>query len=85
MMLSPDMIPAGAKMTVWVIYDHPTDCPTAYVARPQFVMRDHGVVPCQMAWASDSLDKIREALAASGLTCLARHPDDDPKIVETWI
>jgi len=83
--LSEDLIPPGALMTVWVIYDHPKDFPASYVARPQFVMKDKSVVPCRAAWVNDDLDAIRNALEAIGLTCLTRMPGDDPKIVETWL
>lgn len=83
--LSPDLIPAEAFMTVWVVYDHPKDFPTCYVARPQFILKDHTVVPCKVAWLGEDLDKMRDALAALGLTCLMRSPGDDPKILETWL
>ena len=85
MILTDDMVPEGAVMIVWVIYDHPKDFPDVFVARPQFVMEDHSVVPCKVAWANPDLDVIRNALAAIGLTCLTRSPGDDPKIVETWL
>ena len=85
MILTEDMIPPGAVMTVWVIYDHPKDHPDTFVARPQFVMEDNSVQPCRVAWANEDLDVIREALAATGLTCLSRDPNDDPKIVECWL
>ena len=85
MILTKDMVPDGAVMTVWVIYDHPKDFPNTYVVRPQFVMKDNSIMPCKAAWTNDDLDSLRDALADSGLTCLARMPGDDPKIVETWI
>ena len=84
-LLSEDLIPHGAVMTVWVVYDHPKDFPASYVARPQFVMQDNSVVPCRAAWVNEDLDVIRNALAETGLTCLARQTGDDPKIVETWL
>ena len=42
--LSEDLIPPGARMTVWVVYDHPKDQPNHYIARPQFVMEGGGIV-----------------------------------------
>jgi hypothetical protein len=85
MMLSQDLVPPGARMTVWVVYDHPKDFPDNYVARPQFIMSDDSIVPCQMAFISDDLEKIRGALERTGLYCVTRMPGDDPKIVETWL
>jgi hypothetical protein len=85
-LLSEDLIPPDAVLCVWVVYARPKDFPNvAYVARPQFVMTDHTIVPCRMAWLNDELDPIRDALAKAGLTCLSRMKDDDPKIVETWL
>jgi hypothetical protein len=80
-----DLVPPGAVMTVWVVYDHPTDYPDAYVARPQFVMADHSVMACKLAFINDNLDVIRDALVEAGLHCLSRMPGDDPKIMETWL
>jgi len=28
---------------------------------------------------------LRDELVGRGLTCLLRMPEDDPKIVETWL
>ena len=84
-LLTEDLVPEGAIMTVWVVYDHPKDYPDAFVARPQFVMADNSIVPCRAAWINDNLEAIRDALAATGLTCLTRMQGDDPKIMETWI
>lgn len=84
-LLSEELVPQGATMCVWVIYDHPKDFPAAYVARPQFVMADNSVQACRAAWTNDNLDTLRNALAAAGLACLSRAPGDDPKILETWI
>ena len=83
--LTEDMVPEGAVMVVWVIYDHPKDFPDVFVARPQFAMQDGSVVPCPLAFMHEDIDVIRNALAGIGLTCMARDPNDDAKIVETWL
>jgi hypothetical protein len=69
---------------MWVIYDHPRDHPDLYVARPQYIDAD-GVTQFDEGLGSPDLDKLREEMARRGLVCLARHPDDDPVILETWI
>jgi hypothetical protein len=70
--------------TMWVIYDHPEDCPTHYVVRGCLV--DRG----RVRFALDhrlfvTLEDARESLFSSGLVCIPRHKDDDPCIVESWI
>jgi hypothetical protein len=73
-----------AIMSMWIVYDHPTDFPTEFVARRHEIVRG-GSRPTDEAMASHSLDSLREALVGRGLTCLSRSPHDDPKIVETWL
>jgi hypothetical protein len=36
------------------------------------------------AWYAKTADQLRAILPA-GLTCLARHENDDPAILETWL
>ena len=66
-------------LELWTIYDSPIDLPGRFVARK---------------WLMDQptnellLDKTLDGLGAKlpqGLTCLQRSPQDDPRIVETWI
>jgi hypothetical protein len=68
-------------ISIWTIYDHPTDYPEHYVAR-----LFHGETPTDSVIQSKDLDTIRGIMIADfGLTCLTRSPDDDPKIIETWL
>jgi len=66
-------------LNLWTVYDSPIDLPGRFVARK---------------WLSNQptnellLDKTLEGLRAKlpqGLMRLERSPQDDPKIVETWI
>lgn len=74
----------GDKLRIWTIYDHPSDHPDMYVARPHDVIGG-GVVEIGEGIGSTDLEYIRRHMRSMGLTCLARHPDDDPVIVETWL
>lgn len=73
-------------LSVWTIYDHPTDVPDAFVARcwvtipgePEPRATDNHV-------QSSTLKNVRMVLRMAGLTCLQRSNEDDPKIVESWI
>jgi hypothetical protein len=71
-------------LAIWVVYDHPPDFPTEYVARMQIAGKD-GVKITDQIMTSKSLDLLRSELEARGLTCLMRMEGDDPKIVETWL
>lgn len=72
-------------LTLYVVYDHPRDHPEMFVVRRQVTMRDGGVVPDGDALGFTTLEAARKHCLELGLTCLARHPDDDPVIVETWL
>ena len=71
-------------LSMWVVYDHPADFPTEFVARRHEVVAG-GSRPTNEAMSSRSLDMLRDELVGRGLTCLTRMPGDDPKIVETWL
>lgn len=68
---------------MWVVYDHPTDYPFGYLAR-------RWRVGSESAEATDervvgiSLAAVRAQLPV-GLVRLARAPEDDPVVVETWL
>lgn len=75
--------PDGA-LAVWVIYDHPRDFPKGFVLRPQFATRSGAVIASPEAWYASDPDTLRSILPP-GVVCMARHPQDDPAILETWI
>jgi hypothetical protein len=66
---------------MWVVYDKPTDYPTKFVAR-----RFEGEKPTASIIITSDLETLRSILAFEmRLVCLMRSPEDDPKIVETWL
>ena len=67
-------------LPLWVIYDHPNDCPDRYVARLWY-----GETPSTLAVTSKKLEWIRDEMERRGFVCVPRSEDDDPVIVETWI
>jgi len=70
-------------LSMWTIYDHPTDRPDVFIARLWLV--DHeGWKFTRETREAQTLDEVRGMLPR-GLTCLSRAPIDDPKIVETWL
>jgi hypothetical protein len=75
-------LPDGA-LVVWVIYEHPSDCPGGYVLRAQYAGRD-GLSASRVAWRGNHPDELR-AILPPGVTCLGRNPDDEPQILEVWV
>jgi hypothetical protein len=72
-------------LAMWAVYDNPSDYPGKFVAR-RFDVDAAGPRPSMSIIIMDDLDKLREMLAFElHLTCLTRSPEDDPKIVETWL
>lgn len=86
----PELLPKdrpmllGATLAVWVIYHRPKDFPDGYVLRCQYAMPDGTVKADDMAWQTESLEAARK-IVPPGLTMMARNPEDDPHIVETWL
>lgn len=73
-------------LTMWTVYDHPTDYPDCYVARQWIIPGGGEPSPTDQIITSPALDLVRAELQQKRrLRCIGRHVDDDPKIVETWI
>ncbi len=89
---------SDGDLTLYVIYENPTDYPGKFVIRRNFVARstsfDHkGSTRVVVADEPDFIADTYEGLAAFlwpkirdlGLTKLARDPTDPPQIREVWI
>lgn len=70
-------------MKTYTIYKNPLDFPDKYVMRV-FENTSIGSVPTSEIAVSTNLENVRDAIPA-GCICIARSPDDDPVILETWI
>jgi hypothetical protein len=66
-------------LPIWVIYDSPIDLPGRFVARKWLL---DGPTPELLQ--GKTLDELRVKLPP-GLHRLPRDPNDDAKIVESWI
>jgi hypothetical protein len=71
-------------LSIWVIYDHPEDFPTSFVAR-RHIAYGPQAGPTQDLVVSTDVETLREILWLAGLTKLDRSPDDAPHIMETWL
>lgn len=66
-------------LELWTVCDSPIDLPGRFVAR-KWVLDQ----PTNELVQDKTLDGLRAKLPR-GLTRLERSPQDDPKILETWI
>lgn len=71
-------------LMIWTICENPRDFPGKFTARPSAI-RKSGAEMQQQVLVADRLEPLREKMIEMGLTCLARHPTDDPVIVEVWL
>ncbi|ART61155.1 hypothetical protein CBP36_19500 (plasmid) [Acidovorax carolinensis] len=67
------------ELELWTVYDSPIDLPGRFVARKWLLDQ-----PTNELLQDKTLEGLRAKLP-QGLTRLERSPQDDPKIVETWI
>ncbi len=64
----------------WMLYDRPRGYPNDFVAK-----RLNYDEPTNETLLFSSLEHARRHLTALGLTCIGRHPDDDPEMPEVWL
>jgi len=66
-------------LSLWTVYDSPSDYPGRFVARRFELNR-----PTRLVLVASSLEGVRRLLPP-GLYCLPRLPGDEPHIVEVWL
>ena len=66
-------------LELWTVYDSPIDLPGRFVAR-KFLLAG----PTNELLQDKTLEGLRQKLP-QGLVRIVRSPQDDPKIIETWI
>ena len=71
-------------LVMYVVYCKPLDYPSGYVVRLWTVTPTGCAFNPDPLCLADNLETARAAIPDE-FVCLARHPDDDPCIVETWI
>lgn len=72
-------------LSIWTVYNNPTDYPDKFVAR-RFDVDGNGVKPSASVIVTPDLETLRTILAVEmRLTCLTRNDEDEPQIVESWL
>lgn len=70
-------------LSMWVIYNHPSDYPNSYVVREWVIEAGHAK-PCGRWFVRDTIEECRDALPP-GLVNIGRQPEDEPQIMEVWV
>lgn len=74
------------ELTMYVVYDSPTDYPCEWVVR-RFTTRDSQAVPKELIYRGSNLGEARRAIvqAAPNAIRFNRDLSDERQIVECWI
>jgi len=72
-------------LRIYVVYDHPKDYPDSYIVKRDAIIDGEVVRDDRFLMLCPDLEVIREAMLQMGLSQLARMPEDDTVILETWI
>ncbi len=76
----------GEGLTVYAIYDRPRDAPEFIVVRPFDVLRGRAEPVPRAAHARfRTIDDARRFLRVWGLRQVERSPEDDSRIIESWL
>lgn len=70
-------------LTQYTIYAHPRDFPLGFMVRAWHIVRGEEHPQPGKGKGYVSIEAARDSIP-EGLVCIARVPDDDPCIVETW-
>lgn len=73
-------------LSMWVVYEHPTDYPEKYIARrweidgstPDGTRTDEVII-------ADKLDRLQFSMSQKGIKWIPRVPGDEPHIVGVWL
>lgn len=77
------LLPLRGALTMYAVYDHPSDHPDYFVVRPWDIVRGE-VTPRLAAGLFRQLEDARAWCQQFGLVRLERQEGDDPCIVEVW-
>lgn len=69
-------------MTMFTVYDHPSDYPIGFVLR-RWIITDGQALAADARFAP-TLEDVREFVPA-GFARVPRNPNDDATVVESWI
>jgi len=71
-------------LSIYTIYNHPSDYPGEFVCRVWRIRGDCMIADQDLFARGETLELVRSQLPP-GLQCLGRYRADDPKIAESWV
>ena len=72
-------------MIIYTIYDHPNDHPNSFVCRRyEVIVGFPEPFPREIVAIGLTLKEVQDKLP-EGLALIPKDPNDDPKIVESWL
>jgi hypothetical protein len=71
-------------LTMFVIYERPSDYPTRYVVRKWIVTNAPDPIPADYFTLHNTLEEARATIPA-WMVCIVRSPKDVPCIVESYV
>jgi hypothetical protein len=77
-------------LSIWTIYRCPTDWPQGFIVRKHEAGKNGKSSPTNVTIETASsraaaLHMLQHILSSAGLVCMTRDPNDDEKIVESWM
>ncbi len=73
------------EMSLWVVYEKPTDFPNEYVARKHTLARGGIPIATSEFRRASTLKELQDFMGGAGHTFMTRNATDDPCIVGIWI
>lgn len=70
-------------LSVWTVFDHPTDYPEVFIARKWLLISGVAVATSETV-TGPTLQSVRDKIPP-GLHRFPRSPEDDVYIVESWL
>lgn len=72
------------SLTMWTVYERPSDFPDLYVARKWEVQQGFAKPTLEVRVSTD-LSPLEDQLSHEGLTFMQREPSDEPQILGVWL
>jgi hypothetical protein len=76
--------PKREPLSIWTLYDSPSDCPGKFVVR-RWVMEGKEWRATEQAYKADSPDPLERLMDEMGLCWMPRLEEDEQQIVGCWI
>lgn len=76
---------AEDTLSIWVLYDHPSDYPDLFIARRFDVGPGGQVIATTELLLAADVEWLRKEMRKKALVRIGRHQTDDPVIIESWL